>query len=103
MLRKKKLGLTAEDLRGVPPASTPGATDTSADSNSDSDSGWSLFGLGNDKAKAPPADGATRASSSTKPRRSIEDRLRTLKDLHSEGLITNEEYEAKKAEILADL
>ncbi|NOU08707.1 MAG: SHOCT domain-containing protein [Nitrospira sp.] len=31
---------------------------------------------------------------------SIEDRLRALKQLHAQGLITEEEYRAKKQQIL---
>ena len=35
--------------------------------------------------------------------RGLEQRLRVVKDLHEKGLITDEEYEAKRQEILGDL
>jgi hypothetical protein len=35
--------------------------------------------------------------------RGIEERLRVLKDLHEKGLISDEEYAAKRSEILGDL
>ena len=35
--------------------------------------------------------------------RGIEQRLQVLKDLHEKGLITDEEYAAKRQEILGDL
>jgi hypothetical protein len=35
--------------------------------------------------------------------RGIEERLRTLKDLHDKGLVSDEEYDAKRKEILGEL
>jgi hypothetical protein len=48
------------------------------------------------KAPAPQDTGASKVQT-------IENRLKTLKDLHDKNLITNEEYEMKRAKILKEL
>ncbi len=104
MIRNKKAGLTAEAIRlGRAGESLPTTADEQDSDDADSD--WSLLDLGkkDDGKPARAAAPAEQAASSGKPRRGLDDRLRTLRDLHTEGLITDDEYEQKKAELLAEL
>jgi hypothetical protein len=51
----------------------------------------------------PPSPGAPSAAAPLSPEADMERRLRTLKDLHDKGLITEEAYRAKVEEILSVL
>jgi hypothetical protein len=106
MLEKKKAGVTAEELRSGEYAEGEAA----AGGEKKPKSTWSLlprFGGDDDDDKASDqpsmhASNSGNGDTAIVPK-GVEQRLRTLKSLHAEGLITDEEYERKKLEILGDL
>ena len=130
MLEKKKAGVTAEELRSgehaageataggekkqesewslLPRFGDDDNDDASADGEKKQKSKWNLlsrFGNDDDDASDQPsmhASNAGNGGTAIVPK-GLEQRLRTLKSLHAEGLITDEEYERKKLEILGDL
>jgi len=95
MLKKKKAGVTAEELRA---GEAPDESAAQEEAQEEESRGWSLFGKEKEKEKA-----ATGQAGKALVPKGIEARLRTLKSLHDEGLISDQEYEQKKLEILGDL
>lgn len=98
MIEKKKAGVTAEELRAPDPNAEPPAPEEANEDPHSKDGSWTLFGW---KEKKP--DTVAGVDGGAIVPKGVESRLRTLKGLHSEGLISDEEYAQKKAEILGDL
>ncbi len=62
---------------------------------------WLIFDIKSDYAILPAKESST--SSKPSPKAGIEERLKKLKELHTKGLITDQEYEEKRKEILKEL
>lgn len=98
MVDNKKAGVTAEELKAI--AKEQEASGETPVVKKES-GGWSLLDLG--KKEAEISDKVASGAGNTIVPKGLEQRLRTLKSLHGEGLISDEEYAQKKAEILGDL
>ena len=96
MINAREEGLTSIDIRKARGEDV--SDETGLSNAAESESGWRRWvpfarrsesqGVGNGEVIIP---------------RGLEQRLAVVKDLHEKGLITDEEYEAKRREILGDL
>jgi hypothetical protein len=107
MLEKKKAGITAAELKGETPEQAA----------ANKKKGW--FGFGRDKKDKDDSVEVERSADASAAQvekrradvgdgsqivpKGVEGRLRTLKRLHDEGLISEEEYAQKRGEVLGDL
>lgn len=107
MIENKKAGMTAAQIRAQ--RSDGAAVTDSADapavaapeSREQQQDSWTVYGwLSGNNPDDSPTDVGTGGQVVPK---GIESRLRTLQRLHSEGLISDEEYAAKRADILGEL
>jgi hypothetical protein len=94
-MQQTKAGKTADQMRQEQ------GIDTAGDSTrEDGDEGWlSRLPFIGDKDKGSRDVGGGEVIMP----RGIEERLRTLQDLHDKGLISDDEYASKRKEILGDL
>jgi hypothetical protein len=108
MISKKKAGMTAEQIRAER-SDAPVSTDVAEAPPpvaAEPDGGqekrdWTVYGwLSGENSDERRADVGSGGQVVPK---GIESRLRTLQRLNQEGLITDEEYAAKRAEILGQL
>ncbi|TFH24376.1 MAG: SHOCT domain-containing protein [Myxococcales bacterium] len=96
MINAREEGLTALDIRKARGEDV--SEETSLSNAANAESGWRRWvpfarrseqqGVGNGEVIIP---------------RGLEQRLAVVKDLHEKGLITDEEYDTKRREILGDL
>lgn len=100
MLSKKKAGITAEELRTGGGEALGDLASADADTDEEPKRKWSLLRWGDDDQ--PDEEPSVHAKNAIVPK-GLEQRLRTLKSLHDEGLISDGEYASKKAQILGDL
>lgn len=96
MIEFREQGMTAADIRK---ARGEDVTDDSDLSNTaEDDSGWRRW-----VPFARRREEKNVSSGEVIIPKGLEHRLKTVKDLHEKGLITDEEYAAKRQEILGDL
>ena len=96
MLTYKKKGVSAAQIRTE--RHGPTAVNSGYPISPDNEDGWQKW-IPFGKRKN---DAATAKADVIVPR-GIQERLRVLKDLHQQGLITDEDYESKRKEILGEL
>ncbi|MEM6604278.1 MAG: SHOCT domain-containing protein [Pseudomonadota bacterium] len=96
----------SEEKRAV--VAAPGATTAAVSTGSDQAAGNAVGGVASGSAGAATTAAAvsssgTKSSTSSSPRLSLEERFELLERLKGKGLLTEDEYEAKRRELLSEI